>query len=133
MYFSTTLSKSSIGELACDFNFKSCTGSFHGATHNHLCQLCYHIGYKEGAGIEDGEGNECLFSASNALATVTCHSTAFNQCQCMHIHFEEWDQDKYEHLGMYLTLHLLHMAHYSLADFMTNKYSTAMELIKEST
>jgi len=34
---------------------------------------------------------------------------------------------------MYLTLHLLHTDHYSSANFMTNKYSTVMELIKEST
>ncbi len=100
--FSTTLSKSSVGQLAHNFNFKSCTGSFHGATHNHLFQLHYNIGYKEGAGIEDGEGNEHLFSASNALATVTCHSSAFNWCQCIHIHFKKWHWNKYEHLGVYL-------------------------------
>ncbi|KAF8332283.1 uncharacterized protein EI90DRAFT_3122714 [Cantharellus anzutake] len=39
-------------------NFKSCTGSFHGAAHNRSCQLEFLIGLQKGAGIEDGEGNE---------------------------------------------------------------------------
>jgi len=56
--FSVMLSKSSIGELIHDLNFQCCTGSFHGAAHNRLCQLRFHIGLKEGAGMEDGEGNE---------------------------------------------------------------------------
>ena len=97
--FSATLLKSYIGELAWDFNFMSCTGSFHGAAHNRLCQLHYHIGFKEGASIEDGEGNKQLFSASNALATVTHHATAYYWWLQIHIHFEKWDLDKYECLG----------------------------------
>ena len=75
--FSVMLTNSSIGEVVQDFNFQSCTGSFHGATHDGLCQLCFHIGLKKGAGIEDGEGNEQLFSASNALAAIICHATAY--------------------------------------------------------
>ncbi len=45
--FSATLSKSLISKLASNFNFRSCTGSFHGAAHNWLCQLCFHIGLTE--------------------------------------------------------------------------------------
>ena len=56
--FSVTLMNSSIGELARDFNYQSCTGSFHGAAHDRLCQIRFHISLKEGAGLEDGEGNE---------------------------------------------------------------------------
>ena len=97
--FSATLSKLLIGELASDFNFHSCTGSFHGAAHNQHCQLCFHIGLIEGAGMDNGEGNEQLFSASNALAAVVCHATAYHQHLHIHIHFDKWDQDKYEHLG----------------------------------
>src|SRR5258708_11142679 len=65
--FSATLSNSIIGELAHDFNFHSCTGSFHGAAHNQLCQLHVHIILTEGARVDDGEVNECLFSAIKAL------------------------------------------------------------------
>ncbi len=51
--FSVTLSKSSIGDLAHQANFKSCMGSFHGAAHKQTCQLNYLISMKEGAGLED--------------------------------------------------------------------------------
>ncbi|KAF8332247.1 uncharacterized protein EI90DRAFT_3122688 [Cantharellus anzutake] len=56
--FSATLSKSSIGDMAREAKFRCCTGSFHGAAHNRLCQLDFLIGLQQGAGIEDGEGNE---------------------------------------------------------------------------
>src|SRR5258708_24571255 len=75
--FSATLSNSIIGELAHDFNFHSCTGSFHRAAHNQLCQLHFHIGLTEGAGMDDGEGNEWLCSASNPLAGLVCHATVY--------------------------------------------------------
>ncbi len=139
--FSVTLSKSSVGKLAKDFNFISCTGSFHGMAHNRLCQLCYHIGFKEGAGIEDGEGNEWVFSASNALATVTRHATAYYQQLQIHIHFEKWDLDKYECLGMIalacqgciLLLIWWFSPNLFLGDFLLRKHSTVMQLIKDST
>ena len=97
--FSATLSNSIIGELAHDFNFHSCISSFHRAAHNRLCQLRFHIGLTEGAGMDDGEGNEQLFSASNALAGVIHHATAYYRHLRIHVHFNKWDQDKYEHLG----------------------------------
>src|SRR5258708_524532 len=50
--FSQTLSKSPIGNMVCDTNFKSCTGSFHGAAHNRSCQLKFLISIQKGAGTE---------------------------------------------------------------------------------
>ena len=97
--FSATLSKSSIGDLAHQANFKSCTGSFHGAAHKQTCQLNYLISMKEGAGLEDGEGNEWAFSSSNSLASVTRHATPYYRHLRIHIHFMKWDEDKYERLG----------------------------------
>jgi Kyakuja-Dileera-Zisupton transposase len=56
--FSATINNSTLASLAMEQNFKTCTGSFHGAAHNHPCQVDFLIGLQEGAGIEDGEGNE---------------------------------------------------------------------------
>ncbi|KAF8312768.1 uncharacterized protein EI90DRAFT_3137116 [Cantharellus anzutake] len=58
--------------------------------------------FKEGAGIEDGEGNERAFSSSNGIAAVTHHASAYYHHFQIHLHFEKWDQDKYERLGNFL-------------------------------
>jgi len=98
--FSATLRNSKLGSLANELNFRACTGSFHGAAHNRPCQVDFLIGLQDGAGLEDGEGNERVFSASNAVAIVTRHSSAHYRRMRIHIHFEKWDADKYERLGM---------------------------------
>lgn len=82
-------------------NFKACTGSFHGAAHNRSCQLKFLISLQKGAGMEDGEGNKCLYSESNPLASVTCHTSLYIQHLRIEIHFTKWDETKYEHLGMF--------------------------------
>jgi len=99
--FSATLSlsKSSIGDLAREANFRSCTGSFHGIAHHRSCQLQFLIGLQEGAGIEDGEGNECVYSESNALVAVTHHASPYCCHLQIQIHFSKWDEIKYEKLG----------------------------------
>ncbi|KAF8322987.1 uncharacterized protein EI90DRAFT_2935838, partial [Cantharellus anzutake] len=100
--FSATLSKSSIGDLVREANFRCCTGSFHGTAHNRSCQLDYLIGLQKGAGIEDGEGNEHVFSESNALAPVIRHASPYYHHLRIHIHFSKWDETKYEKLGNFL-------------------------------
>ncbi len=99
--FSQTLSKSPIGNMVHDANFKSCTGTFHGAAHNRSCQLKFLISFQKGAGTEDGKGNKCLYSESNLLASVTHHASPYNQHLRIEIHFTKWDEMKYEHLGMF--------------------------------
>jgi len=49
--------------------------------------------------MDNGEGNEWLFSASNTLAAVVHHATVYHRHLHIHIHFDKWDQDKYECLG----------------------------------
>ncbi|KAF8317233.1 uncharacterized protein EI90DRAFT_3021378 [Cantharellus anzutake] len=87
--FSITLTCSTIGDVARQANFLCCTGSFHSVAHS----------LKEGVGIEDGEGNERAFSSSNGVAAVTRHASAHYRHFRVHLHFEKWDQDKYERLG----------------------------------
>jgi len=98
--FSAMLSKSSIGNIMQEANFKCCTGSFHGAAHHRSCQLDFLIGLQKGAGIEDGEGNECLYSESNALAPIVHHASPYYHHLQIQIHFTKWDETKYEQLGM---------------------------------
>ena len=97
--FSVTLAHSTVGDVAHQANFTCCTGSFHGVAHSRLCQLDHIIGSKEGAGIEDGEGSEWAFSSSNDVAPVTHHAMSYYCHVQIHIHFEKWDEDKYECLG----------------------------------
>ncbi|KAF8339940.1 uncharacterized protein EI90DRAFT_3012844 [Cantharellus anzutake] len=90
--FSVMLARSAIGDVAHQANFLCCTGSFHGVAHS----------LKEGAGIEDGESNEQAFSSSNGVAAVTRHASVHYRHFRIHLHFEKWDQDKYERLGNFL-------------------------------
>ncbi|KAF8311020.1 uncharacterized protein EI90DRAFT_2868245, partial [Cantharellus anzutake] len=114
--FSATLSKSSIGDMAREAKFRCCTGSFHGAAHNRLCQLDFLIGLQQGAGIEDGEGNERVYSESNSLAPVTRHASPYYRHLRIHMHFVKWDETKYERLG----------------DFLLNNHTTAWRIVQES-
>ncbi|KAF8311412.1 uncharacterized protein EI90DRAFT_2953931, partial [Cantharellus anzutake] len=115
--FSATLSKSSIGALARDANFRCCTGSFHGAAHDRSCQLDFLITLQNGAGIEDGEGNERVYSESNALAPIIRHASPYHRHQRIHIHFSKWDEIKYEKLG----------------DFLLNNFKSATKIISDGT
>ncbi len=98
--FLATLSKSSIGDMAKNTNLKCCTGSFHGAAHNRLCQLDFLISLQKGAGIEDGKSNEHMYSESNSLASITRHASPYYRHLQIQMHFMKWDKMKYECLGM---------------------------------
>ncbi|KAF9517095.1 hypothetical protein BS47DRAFT_1291492, partial [Hydnum rufescens UP504] len=76
--FLATLRKSSLGSLVWDNNFQVATGAFHGAAHHCTCQLSHIIGMKDGAGLELLEECEQCFSASNAVAIVMWHSSAYH-------------------------------------------------------
>ncbi|KAF8331681.1 uncharacterized protein EI90DRAFT_3016252 [Cantharellus anzutake] len=80
------------------------------------CQLEFLIGLQKGAGIEDGEGNERVYSESNALASATRHASPYSRHLRIHIHFTKWDETKYERLG----------------DFLLNNHTSAWRIIKES-
>ena len=52
-HIETTLKNSPLGPLAQALNYKSLVNTFHGHTHNHLCQLSHLATYTKGLGIED--------------------------------------------------------------------------------
>ncbi|KAJ7355230.1 hypothetical protein DFH08DRAFT_912373 [Mycena albidolilacea] len=71
-HFGATVANSKLGNEAQEKQLKCLVGSFHGHTHNCLCQLQFLVTYVEGMGLEDLEGCECFFSRSNGLAK-SCH------------------------------------------------------------
>lgn len=98
--FSTTANRSSlVGPKARINNLRFCIGSFHGHAHCRSCQLDWHPNYICGTGLEDFEGNERIYSESNALAGCTRHASAFHRQQAIIRHFERWNLDKYADLS----------------------------------
>ena len=97
--FSTTVSRSSLAERARTQRLRFVTPLFHGHAHNRGCQVKYLPLYIEGIGLEDFEGCERAFSASNAVASSTRLSTRFHRHQAIEQHFFFWDQDKYAELS----------------------------------
>ncbi|KAG2337982.1 hypothetical protein BDR05DRAFT_978336 [Suillus weaverae] len=89
-------------------------GVFHGHAHNRKCQLDWHPMYIPGTRHSEGEGCEHIFSASNALARGTRHSTKFHRHQSIEQHFTFWNDDKYA----------------NLSGFMWNHYHEALNLIQ---
>ncbi|KAF8577527.1 hypothetical protein K439DRAFT_1533176 [Ramaria rubella] len=77
-----------------------CCGSFHGHAHCHLCQLDWHPLYIEGSGLEEYEGCECAFSDSNGTGRWTRYATRFHKKQILVLHFERWDNDRYQELSL---------------------------------
>ncbi|KAF8577077.1 hypothetical protein K439DRAFT_1535189 [Ramaria rubella] len=111
--FWSMLMRSSLGPQACQLGLRMVVPAFHGHAHNWLCQLCFHIQVSSGFGIEDLETCEHVFSGSNAVARLTQHSTPYHQRQFIDMFFQQWDSEKYE----------------SLANFMYNNYTQALELL----
>jgi hypothetical protein len=84
--FRTTLARSELGPQARALNYKALVGSFHGHTHNRLCQLFFLATYVKGMGLEDLEGCERFFSKSNALTSSLRYASVFH-CQQKIIEF----------------------------------------------
>ena len=99
---------------------QSYTGEFtipamHGYCHNRLCQLSFQTIYKPGTGLSDFEQCEQFFLASNLMAALTRHATAFHRHQFIEMHMEQNDREKQENLGK----------------FIFNNYRQALEIIRE--
>ncbi|KAG8918247.1 hypothetical protein FRC03_009306 [Tulasnella sp. 419] len=94
-----TLSRSKLGDKA---QIRFVIPSMHGYAHNRPCQLSFHPKYVGGTGIEDFEGCERIFSASNACAAVTRYSSSFHRHQRIDLHFRQWDADKLLSIGTFI-------------------------------
>ncbi|KAL5512069.1 hypothetical protein ACEPAG_3590 [Sanghuangporus baumii] len=71
-----------------------------------LCQLEWSPLYIEGAGLEDFEACERVFSQSNRIAICTRHMSKFHRCQAIERHFDRWNLDKYAEMSTFLLKNL---------------------------
>ena len=99
--FTKTLQHSSLGASVHEKNLKCIVPAFHGHSHNRGCQVQYHPLYFAGAGKEDFEGCERLFSESNALASGTRLATPFHRHQAIEEFAKFWSCQKHAESGMH--------------------------------
>ena len=97
-----SLKRSSLGPKVDRSRLHGIVPAFHGHAHNHGCQVHWHPMYMEGAGIEDFEECERMFTKSNELAPGTRLATPFHRHQQINEHFKFHDEDKYAASGMCL-------------------------------
>jgi hypothetical protein len=74
----------------------------HGYAHNRKCQLGHHPKYTSGAGIEDFETCERLFSISNNCASISRYATRFHRHQILDTHFSDSDHAHRLAIGRFL-------------------------------
>ncbi|KDQ09799.1 hypothetical protein BOTBODRAFT_116704 [Botryobasidium botryosum FD-172 SS1] len=94
-----------LGSQLKESGLDGCVPAWHGYAHNRLCQLTNHPLYREGFGMNDFEGCERLFSSTNGVARCTRHASSRYRHQMLCSHFEQWDEDKYRDLSLYLLRH----------------------------
>ena len=97
--FSKTLERSSLGTRAEQSRLSCIVPAFHGHSHNRTCQVHFHPLYFKGAGKEDFEGCERLFSESNALAAGTRLSSRFHRWQAIEQFLQFWNAAKHAESG----------------------------------
>lgn len=98
--FSATIKSSKLlGPKAQEKKCRVCVNAFHGYAHNRACQLQWHPLHTRGAGIEDFEGCERIFSDSNKVASCTRHATTFHRRQAILRFITRWNSDKYIELS----------------------------------
>ncbi|KAH9939342.1 uncharacterized protein BXZ73DRAFT_43852 [Epithele typhae] len=90
--------------------------AFHGYSHSYICQLHHHPNVITGAGIEDLETMERIFSGSNALASIIRYASKYRRHSLIVLYFRRWDEEKYTNLAV----------------FLRNNFQQAMKIIEES-
>lgn len=98
--FEKIIQRSSLADDAKRLNLQGVVPAFHRHAHNQLCQVEHHSKYKVGAGKEDFETCEWVFSESNALAAQIRNTTDFHHHQVLDEHFTFADLDKFAALCM---------------------------------
>ena len=129
--FTGTVARSSLDPQAWHLGLHMVVPAFHGHAHNRLCQLEYHIQMSSGFGLEDLETCEHVFASSNMVARLTRHATPFHRRQFIDMHFQHWDEEKYQSLGAvqsgvgYTCLTLVP------GHFFLNNYKQALRIIRD--
>ena len=110
-----TIVSSSLGPKLKAKNCKCCINTFHGHTHNWVCQRENQPNVIKGLGLEDLETLKRIFSASNSVATITRYLTAYCCRVFIDLFLQQWDEEKYANLG----------------NFFYNNYKQALDIIKD--
>ncbi|RDX50992.1 hypothetical protein OH76DRAFT_1455203 [Lentinus brumalis] len=100
--FNTTIAQSSLGPEFSRRGCRCCVNAFHGYSHSHSCQTINHPSVIPGAGLDDMEGMERLFSSSNELAPVTRYASKYHRRMHIDRHMYQWDEDKYANIATML-------------------------------
>ncbi|KAI9061959.1 hypothetical protein FKP32DRAFT_1574922 [Trametes sanguinea] len=100
--FCGTIARSSLGPEFKRLGYRCCVNAFHGYSHSHRCQTQHHPSVIEGAGLEDWETMERVFSESNQLAVITRYASAYHRHVAIDMHFKQWDEQKYANLATML-------------------------------
>ncbi|KAG2128012.1 hypothetical protein DEU56DRAFT_872749 [Suillus clintonianus] len=97
--FNATIQSSTLAQQFNKKGLRLCVDTFHGYAHNYMCQTKHHpLGIK-GAGIEDFQCAERLFSTANHVAPVTCYASSYHHHLFLDMFFRQWDDEKYQNLG----------------------------------
>ncbi|KAG1798276.1 uncharacterized protein HD556DRAFT_1232640 [Suillus plorans] len=105
--FEKIVSRSSLSSTVHQLGIDGVVNGFHVHAHNrsivvslhHLCQVQHHCKYKVGAGKEDFETCERMFSESNVVAPEICNASEFHRHQVLDEHFRFSNLDKYASLS----------------------------------
>ncbi|KAI0699449.1 hypothetical protein BC835DRAFT_1405155 [Cytidiella melzeri] len=100
--FLSTVQRSSLGPAFQEKNSRFCVCAFHGYSHCHTCQMRFHPNNLTGAGLEDLETMERIFSASNQLASVTRYASPYQRRLFIEAYFRQWDEDKSLNTGTFI-------------------------------
>ncbi|KAI0346613.1 hypothetical protein BDW22DRAFT_1462444 [Trametopsis cervina] len=98
----STVQRSSLAQAFHEKNGSFCVCAFHGYSHCHTCQMQFHPNNLKGAGLEDLETMERIFSASNQLASVTRYASPYRRRLFMEAYFRQWDEDKTLNTGTFI-------------------------------
>ncbi|KAI0686720.1 hypothetical protein BC835DRAFT_1408502 [Cytidiella melzeri] len=112
--FLSTVPRSSLGPAFQEKNSHFCVYAFHGYSHCHTCQMQFHPNNLPGAGLEDLETMECIFSASNQLASVMRYASPYRRRLFIEAYFRQWDEDKALNTG----------------NFILNNYKQALDILE---
>ncbi|KAF8575614.1 hypothetical protein K439DRAFT_1369517 [Ramaria rubella] len=125
--FSVTQEKGLItGAKVRAANHECVCGSFHGHAHNRLCQLRFHLLYRQGCGLEDFEGCERFFYESNGLGGRTRHQSKYHQMQAIVHHLQRWGSDKYLHLSKLCSTMMICGFIHVVGQFLYNNFRQAI-------
>lgn len=70
-------------------------GLFHGSGHARSCGIDWSPLYVKGAGLENFEECEHVFSQSNAVAQCTRLASRFHRQQLIYRYFRNWNEEQY--------------------------------------